>query len=92
MGSILSAGERGKPIVLLPRAGRLGEHRNDHQRDTAARFAGRPGIFVAEDEAGLPGRIAAARAAAAGGGLPIGETAPAGFLGRLRAFVAAGRR
>ena len=63
IGSVLSAGEPGKPIVLMPRRARLGEHRNDHQRDTVAHLAGRPGLFVADDEAALPARIAAARAA-----------------------------
>jgi UDP-N-acetylglucosamine transferase subunit ALG13 len=87
IGSLLSAGERGKPIVLLPRRARLGEHRNDHQHDTAGHFAGRPGIFVAADETELAGRIAAARHAAARGGLGIDGSAPAAFLDRLRAFV-----
>ena len=89
IGSVVSAGERGKPIVLLPRRARLGEHRNDHQRDTVAHLAGRPGIFVADDEAELPERIAAARAA---GAHALAPTAPAGFLERLRAFVVEGRR
>jgi len=87
MGSLLSAGERGKPIVLLPRQSGFGEHRSDHQRDTAAHFAGRPGIFVAADESEVADRIAAARAAAARGGLAIAATAPAAFLDRLRGFV-----
>ena len=43
IGSVVTAGEHGKPIVLLPRRARFGEHRNDHQRDTAARLGGRPG-------------------------------------------------
>ena len=77
IGSVLSAGEHGKPIVLLPRQARLGEHRNDHQRDTVAHLAGRPGIFVAADEAELPARIAAARAAGAAGTARSPPTAPA---------------
>lgn len=92
MGSLLSAGERGKPIVLLPRRARLGEHRNDHQQDTAAHFGGLPGVFVADDEAALGDRIAEARRAAAEARLPIGEAAPRPFLDRLRAFVTEGRR
>ena len=85
IGSVVTAGEHGKPIVLLPRRARLGEHRNDHQRDTVAHLAGRPGIFVADDEGALPARIA-------GGARrrrrqALAPTAPAGFLERLRAFV-----
>jgi UDP-N-acetylglucosamine transferase subunit ALG13 len=51
IGSVLSAQRHGKPVVLVARSAILGEHRNDHQRATAARFAGRPGIYVAETEA-----------------------------------------
>lgn len=86
MGSILSAGEAARPIVIMARRARLGEHRNDHQQDTAAHLGGRPGIFVAADEAALPGRIAAARAAA-GATRAIAASAPEAFLARLRGFV-----
>lgn len=40
MGSILSCLEHGKRGVFMPRQYALGEHRNDHQRDTASAFAG----------------------------------------------------
>jgi UDP-N-acetylglucosamine transferase subunit ALG13 len=39
MGTILSAAEAGKPLILLPRRADLGEHRNDHQLATAAEMA-----------------------------------------------------
>ena len=32
-GSVLTAGEWAKPIVVLPRRGQYGEHRNDHQME-----------------------------------------------------------
>jgi UDP-N-acetylglucosamine transferase subunit ALG13 len=86
VGSVVAAGEHGKPVVLLPRQARLGEQRNDHQLDTVAWLRGRPGVHVAEDETALPARIAAARAAA-DGVQAVPGTAPAEFLGRLRAFV-----
>lgn len=35
MGSILSAIKFGKHIIIMPRKASLGEHRNDHQTDTA---------------------------------------------------------
>ena len=54
MGSILTALTYGKPIVIMPRRADLGEQRNDHQLSTAARFKGRPGVFVANDETELP--------------------------------------
>lgn len=40
IGSLVTAGEYGKPVVLLPRRARFGEQRNDHQLDTAARLGG----------------------------------------------------
>lgn len=54
MGSVLTALEVGKPLVLMPRRGVLEETRNDHQIATAKWLAVRTGIFVAMDEAELP--------------------------------------
>lgn len=39
MGSILTAMELGKPVIIMPRRADLGEHRNDHQLATAERMA-----------------------------------------------------
>ena len=39
MGSIITALEFGKHIIVMPRRADLGEHRNDHQVATAKRFA-----------------------------------------------------
>lgn len=66
MGSIITALSKGKPLVMMPRRGHLGETRNDHQYATLQRFEGRHGIFAARDEAALPGAIDAARTAAGG--------------------------
>ncbi|MCE8014977.1 hypothetical protein HOP62_02670 [Halomonas sp. MCCC 1A17488] len=38
MGNIIACLEAGKPLILLPRQASLGEHRNDHQLDTAEAF------------------------------------------------------
>lgn len=46
MGSILTAMELGKPLIIMPRRADLGEHRNDHQIATARRFQGIEGIIV----------------------------------------------
>lgn len=54
MGTIISALVASKPIALLPRRGALRETRNDHQVDTIRRFAGRLGIWSAEDERAFP--------------------------------------
>lgn len=88
MGSIITALTSGKPIVILPRRGHLRETRNDHQFATARRFAGKPGIHVAETEAELPAALDRARAAAGtGGGTPISEFAEPELTRALRAFV-----
>lgn len=50
MGSILTALEHGKPIVVMPRNALLREHRNDHQRATAEHFRKHDNIRVAMDE------------------------------------------
>ena len=53
MGSILTAIEFGKPIVLMPRRAHLGEHRNDHQWATVKHLSKDVGVAVAEDENAL---------------------------------------
>jgi UDP-N-acetylglucosamine transferase subunit ALG13 len=49
MGSIISALSFGRPLLMMARRAALGEHRNEHQLATAARFAGRQGLHVAAD-------------------------------------------
>ncbi len=60
IGTILSAMEGAKPLVLMPRRAALGEHRNDHQMATARRLSDTPGISVAWTEAELGPLIAEA--------------------------------
>lgn len=50
MGSIITALELGKRIIVMPRRASLGEHRNDHQLATAQRFAEQGAITVAFTE------------------------------------------
>jgi UDP-N-acetylglucosamine transferase subunit ALG13 len=50
MGSIISALELGKQIVVMPRRASLGEHRNDHQVASAKRFCQQGRIIVALNE------------------------------------------
>ncbi len=52
-GTILSALELGKPVVVMPRRADLGEHRNDHQVATAERFADLERVRAVEDTAAL---------------------------------------
>src|SRR5271156_3127815 len=57
MGSIISALELGKPIVVMPRRADLRETRNDHQVGTAERFGEQDRIIVAGDEQDLPAKL-----------------------------------
>lgn len=50
MGSILTALQLQKPIIILPRQAALKEHRNNHQIATAERFREMQGIHVAMNE------------------------------------------
>jgi UDP-N-acetylglucosamine transferase subunit ALG13 len=53
MGSIISALEMAKPIIVMPRRGKLGETRDDHQVSTAEEFERRQAVIVAADETDL---------------------------------------
>jgi UDP-N-acetylglucosamine transferase subunit ALG13 len=57
MGTILSALELGKPLLVMPRLAALGEHRNDHQLATAKRFAEMGRVAVAENAAELARKL-----------------------------------
>lgn len=88
MGSIISALELGKPLLILPRKAALGEHRNDHQWATAQRFEGRPGVDVVWDEADVGAAIdrllaEGTRAEAAG----LAPEASPELIAALRAFI-----
>ena len=87
VGSVVTAGEHGKPIVVLPRRLHLAEHTSDHQMETAGWLRGKPGIHVAATEADLPASIAAAMAQDAGAAHRIEGVADPAFIARLRAFI-----
>jgi len=57
MGTILTALELGKPVIVMPRLERFGEHRNDHQLATARKMINKAGVFVANDERELIGLL-----------------------------------
>jgi UDP-N-acetylglucosamine transferase subunit ALG13 len=57
MGSILTALEAGKPILVLPRRGDLRETRNDHQIATAKALSERGQVHIAMDESELPAKL-----------------------------------
>ena len=53
MGTILTALEQRKPLLIYPRLAQQGEHRNDHQIATARYFSERGLVRAAFDEAEL---------------------------------------
>lgn len=53
MGSIITALQFGKPIIILPRHAKFHETRNDHQVATAEHFSHIEGIYAAFDESDL---------------------------------------
>lgn len=89
MGSVLTALEFCKPLLLLPRRASLRETRNDHQVATARWLSSRPGIVVADDEHALP--VLMPQLLTADDSLQVLQPqAPAGFVDALRAFIQAG--
>jgi len=93
MGSILTALEYGKPILVLARRGALGETRNDHQVATAKRLRQLGRVVVAEDETDLVEQLD--RVGSLPRSEPIGARACGGLIDEIRRFMAdveAGRK
>ena len=87
MGTILSATERGKPLLVVPRRASLGEHRNEHQMATATRLRDRLGLAVAWEEADV-GRMIDEMLARGGSAAPrISPYADGRLIGFVRSFV-----
>jgi len=52
-GTIISALLKQKPLILMPRICKYGEHRNDHQLSTVQKFGSFDNIYIAENEIAL---------------------------------------
>jgi UDP-N-acetylglucosamine transferase subunit ALG13 len=89
MGTILTALDLGKPLILLPRRADLGEHRNDHQQDTAAEMARLSNVTVVHSSAALCGALNRALAAPQAAGAPAATaTATAApLIEAVRSFI-----
>lgn len=57
MGTIIAALDLGKPMLMLPRLGRLKESRNDNQVGTARHFSGFGLFEVVELESEIPAKM-----------------------------------
>jgi UDP-N-acetylglucosamine transferase subunit ALG13 len=84
-GSILTALELGKPILVMPRKAALRETRNDHQGATAERFNRLRYVMVAADENDLAQALT--RLDASGPAEVIGPYASRVLTESLRAFI-----
>ena len=86
MGSVLTALEVGRPLVIMPRRGDLLETRNDHQIATAKWLADRSGIYVAMSEGDLPQALSRAMLSGAEN-REISPNASPQLVGALRLFL-----
>lgn len=92
MGSIISAIEAARPLLMLPRLKRLGEHNTDHQLHTAASIGARPGLHVVQSIEEMHRRIDALLADGGEPPAPIAPFAEPALIERVRGFIHAGAR
>lgn len=85
MGSVLTALELGKPLLVMPRRAALKEHRTDHQMSTAKALEGRAGIVVAYNEHRLREKLDEMSSIAPA--QMISPYADEGLLGTIRDFL-----
>ena len=91
MGSIITAIQAGKPLLMLPRRQALGEHNTDHQLATIKNVGNRPGLHHVEREDALGAAIDALLGQGSAAPTPIAPFASAELLDNIRAFIAAAR-
>jgi UDP-N-acetylglucosamine transferase subunit ALG13 len=89
MGTILSALLHGKPILVMPKLARLGEHRNEHQTATAKRMMELGNVNVAFDEQEMLAKLAVVDSLQARG--PIGPHASGPLVEGIRNFIFNGK-
>lgn len=87
MGSVITASQYGKPIVMMPRRQHWGEHTTDHQIATANWLRGKPGVYIADEDVDLSLRIAEAIEAGPPAVPVFPPEAPPEFIARLRSCI-----
>lgn len=89
MGTIITALELAKPLVVMPKRASLGEQRNEHQLATVRRFRRSSHVRVAENEDELHSVLAAMTAVDASGRFtPPEEWRPdPSLIGFVRDFI-----
>jgi len=84
-GSIITALQLGKPILVMPRRASMRETRNDHQVATAERFARFDSVAVAWDEKELAARLE--EIDSLDGRQAVGPHASHVLVGAIRGFI-----
>jgi len=87
MGSVLTALEHGKPLIVMPRKVELGEHRNDHQMATAKKLQGNSAVHIAWNEAELSELLSRHESIIGQSHPAISSHAPLAFLEKLREII-----
>lgn len=87
VGSVVTAAQFARPVVVLPRRAAFGEHTSDHQVETAGWLRQKPGVWVADTEADLGPALEAALALDPSTLQTLPPHAPAPFLQRLHRFL-----
>ena len=82
MGVVLTAIDRRKPLVVLPRLASRGEHRSEHQLQVSVDVLPKLGVHVARDEEHLRALLSGRHLLAPAHGRPGSERQ--GFLHALR--------
>lgn len=87
MGTVISAMEAGKPIVVVPRRAVDREVTTDHQIHTANWLKEKPGVYVAATDVNLASVIGSALVALGAAPTPLQDSAPPEFISRIRSFL-----
>jgi UDP-N-acetylglucosamine transferase subunit ALG13 len=87
MGTIISALVKNKPILVMPRLVKYGEHRNEHQLSTARQFEQLGYINVAYNEEQLIEKLIAQQTIPLKSMFSINESASAELINSLADFI-----
>jgi UDP-N-acetylglucosamine transferase subunit ALG13 len=87
IGTVITAQEAKKPLIVFPRRALLREHNNDHQLHTAHWLDDKPGIFVARTESELLDTLNRLSQEHAEIVTSISDGAPDHFIAQIRAFL-----
>jgi UDP-N-acetylglucosamine transferase subunit ALG13 len=87
IGSVLTALDAGKRVILMPRRADLGEHRNDHQAATAAELSRLGTVTVVGDAEGLAAALDAAKAGNGSGEAAGRAVASEALLAAVAGFI-----